>query len=227
MAGISHENSIPSDRFRDRQQAGRLLSQALMHLKDKAPIVLALPRGGVPVAAEVASALGSPLDVVVVRKIGSPFQKELGVGALVLVDQPEVVWNHSLMAELGLTEARMRVDVEDQEAEARRRLSVYRKNHPALDLKGHTVILVDDGLATGITAQAALQALRRAQPSHLVLAVPVAPPDTLARLSEEADESVCLMQPPWFSAVGQFYQDFDQTSDEEVMSLLTAARQRG
>jgi len=222
MASVPHESSVPSGQFHDRQQAGRLLAQALMHLKGKAPIVLALPRGGVPVAAEVASALGAPLDVVVVRKIGAPFQRELGVGALVLLDQPEVVWNHSLLAELGLLESRLRSDVEEQEIEARRRLALYRGDRPALDLKGRTVILVDDGLATGITAEAALQALRRARPARLVLAVPVAPPDTLARLSNAADETVCLMQPPWFSAVGQFYEDFNQTADEEVVSLLAA-----
>lgn len=226
MASIPHESSIPSGRFRDRQQAGRLLSWALLYLKDKSPIVLALPRGGVPVAAEVASALGAPLDVVVVRKIGAPFHKELGVGALVLLDQPEVVWNHPLLKELGLTETQLRGDVKDQEIEARRRLALYRGNRPALDLEGRTMILVDDGLATGITAQAALQALRRVHPAHLVLAVPVAPPDTLARLSQEADEIVCLMQPPWFSAVGQFYDDFTQTTDEEVVSLLVPTRHR-
>ncbi len=226
MASISQENSIQSSRFRDRQQAGRRLAQALSHLKGKAPIVLALPRGGVPVAAEVASALSASLDIVVVRKIGAPFHKELGVGALVLLDQPEVVWNHPLLKELGLTEAQLRGDVKDQEIEAQRRLALYRGNRPAIHLEGRTVILVDDGLATGITAQAALQALRRAHPAHLVLAVPVAPPDTLARLSQEADEIVCLMQPPWFSAVGQFYDDFTQTTDEEVLSLLVPTRHR-
>ncbi len=226
MASFPQESSIPSGRFRDRQQAGLILSRALVHLKGMAPIVLALPRGGVPVAAEVASALSAPLDLVVVRKIGAPFHRELGVGALVLMDNPEVVWNRPLLAELGLTEARLRGDVEVQESEARRRLELYRGNRPALDIQGRTVILVDDGLATGITAQAALQALHRAHPARLVLAVPVAPPDTLARLSKEADETVCLMQPHWFSAVGQFYDDFDQTSDEEVMKLLAAARHR-
>ena len=224
MTNIPPESSIPSDQFRDRQQAGRILARALSHLKGKAPIVLALPRGGVPVAAEVASALGAPLDVVVVRKIGAPFHKELGVGALVLLDQPAVVWNHPLLKELGLTEAQLRGDVKDQEIEARRRLALYRGNRPALDLEGRTVILVDDGLATGITAQVALQALRRAHLAHLVLAIPVAPPDTLSRLSQEADETVCLMQPSWFSAVGQFYDDFTQTTDEEVMSLLAQTR---
>lgn len=220
MARIQPESSISSGHFSDRRQAGRLLSKALLHLKRKSPLVLALPRGGVPVAAEVASALGAPLDVVVVRKIGAPFHKELGVGAIVLLGRPEVVWNHALLKELGINEVRLRGDVEDQEIEARRRLALYRGDRPAPELKGRTVILVDDGLATGITALAALQALRRAQPAHLVLAVPVAPPDTLARLSLEADETVCLAQPSWFSAVGQFYDDFAQTTDEEVVSLL-------
>ncbi|MBL0313102.1 MAG: phosphoribosyltransferase [Holophagaceae bacterium] len=224
MANHSKENGVPSGSFRDRQQAGRLLSRALTHLKGRSPIVLALPRGGVPVAAEVASALAAPLDVVVVRKIGAPFHKELGVGALVLLDQPEVVWNHSLLKELGLREADLHDLVQDEEIEARRRLALYRGSRPALDLKGRVVILVDDGLATGITAEAALQALRRTHPAHLVLAVPVAPPDTLERLSKEADEVVCLKRPLWFSAVGQFYDDFAQTSDAEVVSLLAQAR---
>ncbi|MDE3245855.1 MAG: phosphoribosyltransferase [Acidobacteriota bacterium] len=223
MATIPDENRLLSGRFRDRRHAGRLLAKALLHLKTEAPIVLALPRGGVPVAAEAALALEAPLDIVVVRKIGAPFQKELGVGALVLLDRPEVVWNLSLLAELGLIESRLRSDVEEQEIEARRRLALYRGDRPTPDLKGRTVVLVDDGLATGITAQAALQGLRRAQPARLVLAIPVAPPDTLARLSCEADEIVCLMQPPWFSAVGQFYDDFQQTSDEEVVALLNSA----
>jgi len=226
MPSIPKERDIPFSRFSNRQQAGLILSRALLHLKSRSPIVLALPRGGVPVAAEVALALEAPLDILVVRKIGAPFHRELGVGALVLLDRPEVVWNHSLLKELGLTEAKMRGDVEVQEMEARRRLELYRGNRPALDIKGRTVILVDDGLATGITAQAALQALHRAHPARLVLAVPVAPPDTLARLSKEADETVCLMQPHWFSAVGQFYDDFDQTSDDEVMSLLAPIRPR-
>ncbi len=222
MTGIPFESSLPSGRFRDRQQAGRLLAKALLHLKNTSPIVLALPRGGVPVAAEVARALNAPLDIVVVRKIGAPFQKELGVGALVLLDRPEVVWNHALLHELGLTEARMDSEVEEQEREARRRLALCRGTRPALEIKGRTVILVDDGLATGITAQAALQALQRALPARLVLAIPVAPPDTLARVAEEVDEAVCLMQPPWFSAVGQFYANFEQTTDEEVVALLSS-----
>jgi len=226
MANIPQGIHIPSGRFRNRQQAGRLLAQALMHLQTQSPIVLALPRGGLPVAAEVASALGAPLDILVVRKIGAPFHRELGVGALVLLDQPEVVWNQPLLAELGLTAARMQSDVKAQEIEAQRRLSLYRGSRPAFDLKDRTVILVDDGLATGITAQAALRALRRSNPAYLVLAVPVAPPDTLARLAPEVEETVCLMQPPWFSAVGQFYDDFDQTSDEEVMALLAPIRHR-
>ena len=210
--------------FPDRRAAGRQLAKALLHLRGRSPIVLALPRGGVPVGFEVAAALGAPLDVLVVRKIGAPFQRELGVGALVLLGKPEIVWNHLLMTDLGLSEAQMAGEVAAQGREARRRLACYRGDRPTPRLKGRAVILVDDGLATGITAQAALQALRRAGPSHLVLAVPVAPPDTLARLSREADETVCLSQPSSFQAVGQFYADFSQTSDEEVVALLSAAR---
>lgn len=213
--------------YRDRQEAGRKLAKALTHLKGLSPIVLALPRGGVPVGAEVAAALGAPLDVVVVRKIGAPFHRELGVGALVLLDKAEIVWNHSLLNDLGLSESELHDGVETEAKEAQRRVARYRGTRPGLHLKGRTVILVDDGLATGITAQAALRALRRASPGHLVLAVPVAPPDTLARLAKEADETVCLAQPAFFQAVGQFYDDFRQTTDEEVLALLSVANHRG
>ncbi len=211
--------------FSDRRQAGHLLASALAHLSEEHPSILALPRGGVPVAAEVATALQAPLDVLVVRKIGAPFNLELGVGALVLLGEPQVVWNYALMARLELTEDRLAGEVAIQLIEARRRLWAYRGGRTALEVAGRTVILVDDGLATGISARAALQALRRVHPSRLVLAVPVGPAGTLAGLGKEADEIVCLEEPAGFSAVGQFYSDFGQTSDEEVVSLMAAAKQ--
>ena len=209
--------------FRDRADAGHQLADALKADRGRTDLVLALPRGGVPVGFLVAQALGAPLDVLIVRKIGAPFHEELGVGALVSGNPPEVVWNEDLLAQLGLTPEGLRRTVARETQEARRREALYRGNRPSPSVGGKSVILVDDGLATGITAQAALTALRRSQPKHLVLAVPVAPPDTVERLRPLVDELVCLDTPPWFSAVGQFYRDFSQTEDDEVIELLHSA----
>lgn len=210
--------------FRDRTDAGHQLAEALKDYGGRADLVLALPRGGVPVAFQVAQALEAPLDVLIVRKIGAPFHEELGVGALVSGDPPELVWNDRLLEELGLSPEGLQKQVERETREARRRETLYRGDRPTPALRGKTVILVDDGLATGITAQAALTALRRARPKLLVLAIPVAPPDTVARLRHLADDLVCLDTPAWFSAVGQFYRNFDQTEDEEVIDLLEQAK---
>lgn len=210
--------------FRDRTDAGRQLAEALAGHKGRTDLVLTLPRGGVPVASPVATALEAPLDILIVRKIGAPFHEELGVGALVSGEPPELVWNEQLLEQLGLTKAQLSSQVERETREARRREGLYRGDRPAPSIGGKTVILVDDGLATGITAQAALTALRRSGPQELILAVPVAPPDTVARLRPLVDHLVCLHTPAWFSAVGQFYQDFAQTEDEEVIRLLQARK---
>lgn len=211
--------------FRDREAAGRLLAEALIERGVAADLVLALPRGGVPVAFPVARALGAPLDVLIVRKLGAPFHRELGVGALVSGNPPEVVWNPGLLAQLGLGPEDLAAVVAEEGEEARRREVAYRFGRPAPAVAGRRVVLVDDGLATGITAEAALEALRRHHPKELTLAVPVAPPDSLARLGTKVDRAVCLEAPAWFSAVGQFYEDFSQTGDGEVIELLRRAHE--
>jgi len=206
--------------FRDRADAGRRLADALAHFKDRDPVVLALPRGGVPVAAEVAEALDAPLDLILVRKIGVPFQPELAMGAVVDGPNPLVVRNEDVIRMGGITEDAF-ATVRDRElAEIRRRRARYvgDRSHP--NLRGQVVIVIDDGVATGATTRAALQSVRRQGPALLVLAVPVAPFDTLAELSGEVDEIVCLEEYDIFPAIGAYYADFRQVSDEEVTGTL-------
>jgi putative phosphoribosyl transferase len=208
-------------RFADRRQAGRRLGASLAHLTSERPVVLGLPRGGIPVAYEVARALGAPLDVLVVRKLGCPWQPELGVGAvgeggIRLVNQP-------LLRSIGLTEPELDGVADREEAELRRRVRRYRGDRAPIPVAGRTVIVVDDGLATGFTARAAIDVLRRRGARRVVLAIPVAPVDTLTQLRAIADEVVCLHAPAVFGAIGRFFDDFAQTSDEEVTSLLAAA----
>ncbi len=208
--------------FKDRIQAGRQLARALARYKQAKPVILALPRGGVPVAAEVAEALDAPLDLVLVRKIGVPFQPELAMGAVVDGTAPLTVRNADVIAMGGVSEeefARVR-DKELQEIDRRRSRYVGGRAHP--NLKGRTVIVVDDGIATGATTRAALQAVRAREPAALILAVPVAPTDVLRRLSGEADEIICLEDHEDFGAIGYFYDDFGQVGDEEVIRLLAA-----
>ncbi|MBN0042715.1 phosphoribosyltransferase [Streptomyces actuosus] len=212
-------------RFRDRQEAGRELAVPLRALYDSGalphPVVLALPRGGVTVALEVARELRAPLDVLVARKIGAPFQPELGVGALA-GDEPPLYDRQSLDL-LGLNEADLAPVVERERAELRRRERLYREGRPAADLSGRTAIVVDDGLATGATARAALRAVRRSAPEHVVLAVPVSSPEAARSLRPEVDDLVCLSMPPDFRAVGLWYEDFEQVSDDDVLRALRAA----
>ena len=207
-------------RFQDRAEAGQLLARELMHLQDKPKlIVLALPRGGVPVGFEIARALRAPLEAFVVRKLGVPGQEELAMGALasggLRVLNPEVV------AALG-SYARVAIErvTEREKEELRRREEQYRGARPFPDLKGRTVILVDDGLATGATMRAAARAVRAREPARLIIAVPVAPETSCEEMRAEADEVVCALTPESFFGVGQFYRDFQQTTDEEVRDLL-------
>ncbi|MEU1451064.1 phosphoribosyltransferase [Streptomyces avermitilis] len=208
-------------RFRDRRQAGRELAAELLRRAEKGeltdPLVLALPRGGVPVAAEIAHALKAPLDVLVVRKIGAPGRPESGIGAVAGDDPP--FFDKSSLAVLGLTEAQLTQAVAEQRAEVHRREECYRAGRPAPRIRGRTVILVDDGLATGVTARAALRHLRGQGAAGLILAVPVGS-RAAETLHEEADDVICLYEPELFYAVGEWYEDFEQLSDDEVIDTL-------
>ncbi|MEU1401013.1 phosphoribosyltransferase family protein [Streptomyces sp. NPDC005728] len=215
-------------RYRDRAEAGRKLAGLLSDLRDRGelpdPVVLALPRGGIDVAAPVARALDAPLDVLVVRKIGAPHHEEFAVGALAPGDPP--LFDAGTLDRLGLTEERLAPVVERERRELARREHRYRGDRPPPQLKGRTVIVVDDGLATGATARAALRHVRRRQPARLVLAVPVGAPDSLDLLTGEADTLVCPYRPAAFSAVGQWYDDFGQLTDTDVLDVLDALHAR-
>ena len=210
----------PFGAFEDRAEAGRKLAAALLRLKDEAPVILALPRGGVPVAFEVAKALEAPLDVVLVRKIGAPRQKELGLGAVVDGPNPHVVLNEDVVRVIQPGDEYIQAEAAREMAEIERRRSLYRQGRAPLDVRGRTTIVVDDGIATGGTMKAVLKAMRELKPKKLVLAVPVAPADSIAELSPLADEIVVLAMPEPFYAVGAYYRDFRQTGDEEVIDLL-------
>lgn len=195
-----------------------------MHLKEDDPVVLALPRGGVPVGYEVARALKAPLDVLLVRKIGAPHSSEVGLGAVVDADRPRSVLNQRVINHVKPPPGHIEAEIRRQTREMARRRELYCGNRRRIDIGGRTVIVVDDGVATGSTMKAALQALADANPERLVFAVPVAPRDTLENLRDDADEGVCLLVPEIFRAVSLYYTNFDQTTDEEVSALLDAAR---
>ena len=211
-------------RFRDRRAAGRALAVAVVELRLTRPLVLALPRGGVPVAADVAEALGAPLDVLVARKIGLPGRPELGLGAIAEGGEP--LLDPAALSHFGLSVDELSETLTREREELARRVRAYRGARPLPDVRDRQVVLVDDGLATGGTARAALRALRGHGPERLVLAVPVCAPGSAAALAGEADDVVCVLAPERFSAVGAHYERFDQTSDAEVLDLLAATRER-
>jgi putative phosphoribosyl transferase len=209
--------------FADRAAAGRLLGEQLAALNLERPVVLALPRGGVPVALEVARALDARLDLVLVRKIGVPWQPELAVAAVVDGDSPQIVVEERVKREAGITQEYIESEARKQLAEIERRRAVYLQGRSPVSVKDCTAIVVDDGIATGTTVRAALRALRQRAPAHLVLAVPVAPRETIEMLRPEVDRIVCLAQPEPFYAIGLHYADFHQLSDDEVVAALTEA----
>lgn len=212
--------------FHDRHDAGRQLAGALRHLQDDNPVVLALPRGGVPVAYEVARALNAPLDVLLVRKIGAPDQPELGLGAVVDGRHPQRVLNEELVRLVNPPEGYIEAETARQMKEIERRRQLYCGARPPIPLEGRTVVVVDDGIATGGTLKTALAALVQSGAGRVIFAVPVAPEETLEELRREAGlyEGICLVAPHSFRAISLFYADFEQTSDEEVVELLNNAR---
>ncbi|MBK1701777.1 phosphoribosyl transferase [Thiococcus pfennigii] len=206
----------------NRTEAGRALAELLSREPTGDVVVLALPRGGVPVGWEIAKALNAPLDILLVRKLGVPGQPELAAGAI--ASGGIRVLNQDLIDALGITQAQLERTAAQEQAELERRERVYRGDRPWPPVTGRRIILVDDGVATGATIRAGIAALRQQHPESIVLAVPVAPPDTLARLATEADQVVCLATPTPFRAIGQWYEDFHQVTDEEVTELLESSR---
>jgi putative phosphoribosyl transferase len=209
--------------FEDRKQAGRELAKKLLRFKDQSPVVLALPRGGVTIGFEIARRLNAPLDVVLVRKIGAPVQPELAVAAVADGEHPEMAVNRDVVELLSIPESYLAEERKRQLEEIERRRALYVGDRPRPPVAGHTAIVVDDGIATGATVRAALAAVRRAGPSHLVLAVPVAPAETIAELRPDVDEIECLETPPDFMAIGSYYEDFLQVTDDEVIAMLAEA----
>jgi len=210
--------------FRDRQEAGQKLGASLDLLQLKDPIVLALPRGGVPVAAEVAKALKAPLDLVIVRKVGAPGNPELAVAAIVDGDPPDVVLNREIVEAYALDDGALRVLIAQERPELERRRTVYRGKDLPLSVAGKTVIVVDDGAATGTTMKVAIRALKRRSPRKIIVALPVAPTDTVDELAQEADLTICLNQPARFRALSYYYGNFPQLSDSEVLDIMALAR---
>ncbi len=212
-------------KFKDRSDAGRKLTAVLFNkIESREPkVVLGIPRGGVIVAAEVASGLSAPLDVVIARKIRAPYQPELGIGAVVNGAHISII-NEELARRVGATPDYLRREIAIQEEEIDQRLAAFREGRPPLDISGKTVVVVDDGIATGFTFRAALEGLRQHNPGRLLAAAPVGAPDSLDMLADFADDLVCLKTPDFFFAVGYWYESFDQVSDSEVAEILRRNR---
>lgn len=211
--------------FENRAEAGRLLARQLETYKPRRPVVLGIPRGGVVVACELAAALDGDMDIDVVRKLGAPGNPELAIGAV--AEDGKVFLDKALAAAVGADANYIQQEVALARGEIARRSALYRTAGPKASLAGRVVIVADDGVATGATMQAALWAARLEAPQTVVAAIPVGPPDTLERLAQDADEVICLRVPPFFQAVGQFYDRFEQVSDEEVLELLRGRSRKG
>ena len=209
--------------FANREEAGRKLGAKLMRFKDQNPCVLALPRGGVPVGLEIATMLGAPLDLIIVRKLGAPWQPELAIGAIVDGEKPQIVLNKSIISQLGISPAEIEAEKKRQLVEIERRRKTYLAGRPRVDIPHRTTIIVDDGIATGATVRAAILAIRALGPKKIVLAIPVAPRDTIAALKSEVDEVICLEAYDNFTAISPYYVDFRQIEDEEMHELLSRA----
>lgn len=212
--------------FDDRIEAGKALAAELAQEDLPDPVVLALPRGGVPVAAEIADRLDAPLDIVIVRKVGAPGNPELAIAAIVDGNPPDVVLNREIIEAYELDDAEIGRRVSSERPELERRRQAYRGRRHALSVTGKTAVLVDDGAATGASMIVAIRALRRRSPQKIVVALPVAPPDVAEKLAQEADLVVCLRKPPQFRALGYHYRNFEQLRDEEVVNALGSRRRR-
>jgi putative phosphoribosyl transferase len=209
--------------FEDRADAGRQLASRLTRFRDRQPVVLALPRGGVPVGFEIAKALHAPLDIVLVRKIGVPWQPELAIGAVADGQPPEIVLNDEIIDRLGIDEDSIAQEATKQINEISRRRAIYLRGRTPIALDGRTAIVVDDGIATGATMRAALKSVRRRSPRRVMLAVPVAAPPTIEALRGLVDDTICLSAPEDLGAIGLHYSDFDQVSDSQVIGFLDTA----
>jgi predicted phosphoribosyltransferase len=218
----SSEKEREMTRFADRRDAGQRLAAELLPLAERRPVVVALPRGGVPVAAEIAAALGAPLEILAVRKLGAPHNPEYGIGAI--AEDGTRVFDPEALAVLGINGGVLESIVAGESAEVQRRVAAYRGDRAPIPLRDRTVIAVDDGVATGVTDTAALRAIRRQGPRRLILAVPVCAADSVARLEQEADELVCLSTPSLLYGIGHWYEDFSQVSDREVLAALAPVR---
>ncbi len=204
--------------FKDRKEAGQILAEKLDNLRDSNPVILGIPRGGLVVAQEVANYLEADLDIVLSRKLGAPGNSELAIGAI--SEDGKLFLNEAIASQVSAENAYVQQEKEHQLIEISRRIERYRKVRPKVSLKERTVIITDDGVATGATMQAAIWAVKQEKPAKAIVALPVGPPQTLERLAKDADEIICLNAPAYFGAVGQFYDSFDQTEDEEVVKIL-------
>lgn len=213
--------------FKNRQEAAVVLAEKLLKYKDEEPVIIALPRGGVPVGYEIARKLKAKLDIIIVRKLGAPGNEELAIGALVEAKEPQALFNDEIVRMLGVSQEYIDKAIARQTQEIQRRQNLYRHGETITDVNGRVVIIVDDGIATGATMRSAIKALRSRKPKKIVVAVPVAPADTIEVIKREADEVVVLQVPEIFYAVGAHYEDFAQTTDEEVVVLLRLARDFG